>query len=72
LQVDKEIVLAAVKNSNSLQFASDRLKNDEEIALESLKNFSDSLDDIGEKLDNKEFLFKALKVNPLILSEKKD
>jgi hypothetical protein len=69
LQDDGEIVLESVKNSNSLQYASDILKNDEEIALESIKNFPESFCDFGEKLNNKEFLFKALKVNPLILSE---
>jgi hypothetical protein len=70
LQDDREIVLEAVKNSDSLQFASERLRNDEEIALESIKNFPESfcnLSDFEEKLNNKEFLFKALKVNPLIL-----
>jgi hypothetical protein len=67
LKDDKEIVLEAVKNSNSLKFASDRLKNDEEIALESIKNFPESFCDLDELLDKKEFILKALKVNPLIL-----
>jgi hypothetical protein len=70
LKDDKEIVLEAVKNSNSLEFASDRLKNDEEIVLEYIKNFPESLYDLGEKFfENKEFLFKALRVNPLIVFE---
>jgi hypothetical protein len=68
LQDDKEIVMIAVRNSNSLVYASDRLKNDEEIALESIKNFTDSFYYLGKKLlGNKEFLFKALRVNPLIV-----
>jgi hypothetical protein len=70
LRDDREIVLEAVKNSNSLQFASERLRNDEEIALECIKNFPESFGDFGGKLKTKEFILKALRLNPLIIPSK--
>jgi hypothetical protein len=71
LRDDKEIVLESLKNSNSIRFASGRLRNDEEIALECIKNFPESFGHLGEKLKTKEFVIKALRLNPLIIPSKK-
>lgn len=61
---NKEIVLESAKRFGYIEFASDELKNDEEIALAALSASTDALEeDISEELrENKDFVKKALEI----------
>lgn len=61
---NKEIVLESAKRFGYIGFASDELKNDEEIALAALSASTDALEeDISEELrENKDFVKKALEI----------
>lgn len=63
---NKEIVLESAKRFGYIGFASDELKNDEEIALAALSTSKiKALGDINEELkENKDFVRKALEIMP--------
>ena len=62
---NKEIVLESAKRFGYIEFASDELKNDEEIALAALSVSTEALEDISEELkENKDFVRKALEIIP--------
>lgn len=63
---NKEIVLESAKRFGYIGFASDELKNDEEIALAALSTSTiKALGDINEELkENKDFVRKALEIIP--------
>ena len=62
---NREIVLESAKRFGYIEFASDELKNDEEIALAALSVSTDALEDISEELkENKDFVRKALEIIP--------
>jgi hypothetical protein len=63
LQDDIEIVLLAIKKSNSLEFASERLKNNKEVVLLAIKN-GNSFEFASEELKhNKEVVLEAVGIN---------
>ena len=67
LKADKELVMAAVEQDDSLDFASDELKADKEVVMAAVNNDIDALLENGSIMDALEYASDELKTDPEIL-----
>lgn len=67
---DKEIVSEAVKSSEALKYASDRLKNDEDIVNLSIENSTETIEFASDRFkNNKEFCLSLLRKRHYLLDK---